>query len=235
MIKTAAVVALALSATTLTACGSSPSSATAPTSAPVVTSTPAPASADLSFYSALRPGSQADLKRQPESLRDAYDEATVTVRAKVADVRPGRTIKDLQFIVVELDAIEVLRGSPRPELGGKVLVEFPAAFLPDSSAPMVKQMRAAIPSGPAIWLLRWQGEAPPVVKPAAGKDNTVDPTMYVTVHPNAGVFGQGSNHVVAATAQRVDAGSTTAATGAQAEGEKFATLAELAAHARKSG
>lgn len=228
------VVALALLATSLSACGYSSSKAAAPSKAPTVSSKANAATDDLSFYAALRPSGNVLLKRQPESLRAAYDEATATVLAEVADVRPGRTINDLQFIVVELDTKEVLQGVLRPELGGKVLLEFPAAFLPDSTGPVIEEMRAAIPVDGAIWLIRWQGEPPIAPKPGVSKDNTVDPTMYATVHPNSGVFVQGANGVIAATAQTTDGGRTITATGAQAEGERFASLVDLAAHARNS-
>jgi hypothetical protein len=222
MSKTVAVVALALCATFLSACGQNEANTAAPTKAPTVSaqasavSSNAPASArDFSFYSPLRPGGAAvELARQPASLAAAYDEATATILAQVTDVRPGRTIKDLQFIVVELQTTEVLQGALRPELGGKVLVQFPAAFLPASTAPMVKQMLADIPG--------------------AGKDEAVDPTMYVTVHPNAGVFVQGPNRVISATTQSSEGGTPNTATGAQAEAEKLASLADLSAHARKS-
>ena len=242
MSKTFAVISLALFATSLTGCGQGVANTAAPTRAPAVSgqasafSSYAPASArDLRFYSPLRPGGAAvDLVRQPASLAAAYDEATATILAQVADVRPGRTIKDLQFIVVELQTTEVLQGALRPELRGKVLVEFPVAFLPDSTAPMVKQMLADIPKGQAVWLLRWEGEPPPTSKPGAGKDPTVDPANYHTVHPNAGVFVQGPNRVISATAQPSEDGTPNTATDAQAEAEKFASLADLAAHARKS-
>jgi hypothetical protein len=242
MSKTVAVVALALCATFLSACGQNEANTAAPTKAPTVSaqasavSSNAPASArDFSFYSPLRPGGAAvELARQPASLAAAYDEATATILAQVTDVRPGRTIKDLQFIVVELQTTEVLQGALRPELGGKVLVQFPAAFLPASTAPMVKQMLADIPKGQAVWLLRWEGEPPRAIKPGAGKDEAVDPTMYVTVHPNAGVFVQGPNRVISATTQSSEGGTPNTATGAQAEAEKLASLADLSAHARKS-
>jgi hypothetical protein len=243
MNKTFAVVALALVATSLSACGQNAATTAAPTKVAAVSAplsavvSKAPASArDLRFYSRLRPGPAALVVHPPASLAAAYDDATATILAQVVDVRPGRSIADLNFIVVELQTREVLQGALRTELRGKVLVEFPAAFLPDSTAPMVEQMLADIPKGQAVWLLRWEGEPPPVRKPGAGKgmDPSVDPTLYVTVHPNAGVFVQGASRVISATAQLWGDGTPGTATGAQAEAEEFAALADLAAHARKS-
>ena len=242
MSRTVAVVALALFATSLSACGQIDADTAAPTNTPAVSaqasavSSYAPASArDLRFYSPLCPcGPAIELTRQPVSLAAAYEEATATVLAQVVDVRPGRSIADLQFIVVELQTTEVLQGALRPELRGKVLVEFPAAVLPDSTAPMVEQMLADIPKGQAVWLLRWEGELAPHRKPGVGMDPTADPTLYVTVHPNAGVFVQGPNRVISATAQSLQGAPPETVTGAQAEAEKFAALADLAAHARKS-
>ena len=236
----AEAVALAVVATSLSACGQNAANTAAPTKVAAVSAqasavvSNAPASVrDLRFYSHLRAdGPAVELVRQPASLAAAYEEATATIVAQVTDVRTGRTILDLQHIVVELRTTEVLQGALRPELSGKVLVEFPAAFLPDSTAPMVKQMLADIPKGQAVWLLRWEGEPPAVRKPGSGKDPTVDPTKHRTVHPNVGVFVQGPKRVISATAQLSEHG--TPATDAQAEAEKLASLAELAAHARKS-
>jgi hypothetical protein len=184
---------------------------------------------DAAFFSPLRPGEGAVLTRQPASLDAAYKEATATVLAEVVDVRAGRTIKELQFAVVELRTIEILRGALRPELNGQVRVEFPLAFLPDPVQPIVDRMRASLPTSRSVWLLQWQG-APRETKPGAPRSATIDPTLYNVVHPNSGVFAQGDKAVVAVTAQAGhDDGP---ARYAQAEGERFARLSDLVAHAR---
>jgi hypothetical protein len=220
---------LAVTATALSACGqetaSSPTSGnhTSRTAQTIV------ASADLSFFEPLRPSESAILKRQPPSLKDAYREATATVLAQVADVRPGRLLKDLQWIDVELDVVEVLEGALQPELD-RVVVEFPGAFLPDSNDPMVEKMRSHLPKGASVWLLRWEAAPPPASKPGAPRSTSIDPTRYVIVHPNCGVFVQTPAGAVAATAQNDGLPSE----GAQAEGERFARLSDLASHARKN-
>lgn len=183
---------------------------------------------DLGFFAPLRPGYTALLKREPPTLAAAYDEATVTVLADVAEVRAGRLIKDLQWVVAELRVSEVLNGSLPPELNGMVLVEFDVAFLPTPLDPIIRRMRDSLPRIPAIWLLKWEGEPPPAPKPGA-ISTSVDPRFYVLVHANCGVFVQGIDGVVAATAQN-GVGSRYA----QADGERFTKLSYLAAHARTS-
>lgn len=218
---------LAVTATALSACGQE--TASSPTSGNDTSTTAQTnvVSADLRFFEPLRPGESAILKRQPASLQDAYQEATATVLAQVADVRHGRLLKDLQWIDVELDVVEVLGGALQPELD-RVVVEFPGAFLPDSNDPMVEKMRSSVPKGASVWLLRWEGAPPPATKPGAGKDTSIDRARYVIVHPNCGVFVQDRAGVVAATAQNDGFPSE----GAQAEGERFARLSDLASHAR---
>ncbi|MFG1913463.1 hypothetical protein [Micromonospora sp. NPDC048898] len=172
------------------------------------------------------------LKRQPPTLAAAYDEATATVLAEVKGVRKGRVLKDLQWVAVELRVIEVLSGNLRPELGKKVDVEFPVEFLPEPVDPVVDAMRSTLPKGPAVWLLQWEGSLATPTKPGAPSNPSVDLSMYVTVHPNTGVFIQGPQGVVAATAQEKHDGLS--ARGAEAEGQRFATVNELADHVRQN-
>ncbi|MFF5217482.1 hypothetical protein [Micromonospora sp. NPDC000442] len=152
--------------------------------------------------------------------------STATVLAEVADVRPGRTLGDLQFLDVELTVTEVLRGALRPELGGVVRVEFPAAFLPDPIEATVETMRSQLPRNPSVWLLRWQGEPAATRKPGApAEDPTADKSLYRVVHPQCGVFAQGEHGVLAATARPEPA------SGAQREAEQLHTLSDLVAKA----
>jgi hypothetical protein len=187
---------------------------------------------DLEFFEPVKPGEGVILRSQPASLAKALERSTATVVATVTGVEPGRTIHDLQFLVVELKVTEVLEGALRPELNGVVRVEFDGTFLPDPIAGKVDAMKANLPQNPSVWLLRWQGEPPPTRKPGAlAEDPTVDKTLYRLVHPNAGVFAQSKDGVVAATAQvEEEAGPPQ---GAQSEGEKFSKLSELATHLRK--
>jgi hypothetical protein len=220
---------LAVTATALPACGQQAAPSPASRNNTSTTAQTNVASTDLSFFEPLRPPESALLKRQPPSLRNAYQEATATVLAQVADVRPGRLLHDLQWIDVELDVVDVLEGALQPELG-IVVVEFPGAFLPDSDDRAVEKMRSDLPKGASVWLLRWEGAPPPAPKPGAPKSTSIDPTRYVIVHPNCGVFVETPAGVVAATAQNDGLLSE----GAQAEGERFARLSDLASHARKN-
>lgn len=186
-------------------------------------------STDLGFFDPLRLPQSAIPTREPLSLAAAYDEATVTVLADVADVRAGRLIKDLQWVVVELGVREVLNGSLPPQLNGKVLVEFAVAFLPTPIDPIVHRMRDSLPANPTIWLLRWEGEPPRAPKPGTGRSSSVDPRFYVLIHANCGVFVQGADRVVAPTAQQGPGPRY-----AQAEGERLTKLSDLVAHARSA-
>ncbi|HET6531885.1 MAG TPA: hypothetical protein VFH03_14945 [Actinoplanes sp.] len=182
---------------------------------------------DLRFFAPLRPGREAALKCEPETLEAAFAEATATVTAEVTGVQPGRTYNGLQFLEVELEVVEVLRGALRPELNGVVRVEFPATFRPDPIEPTVAAMRSQLPAGPAVWLLRWQREPPPTRKPGAPADDpSSDKSLYRVVHPNCGVFAQGARGVLAVTAR------PGIPWGAQHDGEQFRTLSELASKAR---
>ncbi len=184
---------------------------------------------DLRFYAPLRPARAAAPERPPATLEAALTEATATVVARVAGVRPGRTIGEppLRFIEVELTVIEVVRGALRPELGGVVRVEFTGASGAEPVGTTVAAMRSQLPANPAVWLLSWQGEPPANRKPGAGADDpTADTGLYRVVHPACGVFAQGEGSVVAVTAPAESAAT------AQRQGERFRTLGELVAKAR---
>ncbi|MEU7610202.1 hypothetical protein [Micromonospora sp. NPDC049204] len=184
---------------------------------------------DQPFFEALRPSEAMSMVPPPGTLEAAFAKATATVIARVAAVNIGRILHDLQFADVELHVHEVLRGSLRPELNGVVRVEFPAAFLPGDINPVLDRMRSRLPENPAVWLLRWNGEPPPTRKPGAPiQDPTADLSRYKLVHPTCGVFAQGADHVIAATAP-----SSYPAYRAQKEGEQFALLSELADRARQ--
>jgi hypothetical protein len=234
MAKFAGTIALLALATVTTGCGSS--GGTTDVAAPVNTVSASTldrySAQDLKFFEPVRPGEGAMLVRQPASLAAALKRSTATVVATVNNVKAGRIIHDLQFIEVELKVTEVIEGALRPELKGVVRVEFVGTFLPGSVDPMVDAMRANLPQNPSVWLLRWQGEPPAIRKPGApAEDATADKTLYRVVHPNSGVFTQGEDSVVAATAQdEMEAG---APQGAQLEGEKFGKLSELVTRVRK--
>ncbi|WP_328475844.1 hypothetical protein OHA21_20390 [Actinoplanes sp. NBC_00393] len=226
MIRTAAVLSVATAM--IAGCAGNQPSAPAAQPAPVVEQ--AAKHSGTGFYDALRPAESALLVPQPESLAAAYGQATATIEAEVIGVRPGRPIHDLQQIVVELKPTQVLRGALRPELKGRVEVEFPVAFVPEPIAPIVEKMKADMPEGRGVWLLRWQGAPPPAAKPRAVKSSALDPAFYSVVHPNCGVFVENEGGVESVAAQHEGGEEPIAA---QAEGQRFGKLKDLVAHARK--
>ncbi len=183
------------------------------------------------FFGVLRPGEGAALTRPPASLEAALAEATATVEAEVTAVRPGRMIHDLRFALVELKVAQVLDGGLQPELDGRVRVEFALVFAPDPVEPVIGRMRADLPRGRQVWLLRWQGAPPETAKPGAGQPRTADPQLYRTVHPTCGVLAQGAEGGVVAPLSPPGAGPRLS--GAQAEAERFTTVADLIVHIRQ--
>jgi hypothetical protein len=182
--------------------------------------------ADLAFFAALHPDGLA-LAAPPASLKAATADATAVVAAKVTGVRPTRAVADVRLVGVVLDVGEVLAGALRPETR-EVVVEFLVG-----SATMVDEdiaaLRRSLPSGAAIWFLRWQGEQPKTTKPGGARSAIGDPSLYGLVHLEA-VFAQGPRGALSATAEPVDAGES--AVGMRAEAERFGTLTQLAAHIR---
>lgn len=181
------------------------------------------------FFAVLRPGDDADLIRPFTTLTEAYAHATAVIEAEVTGVRPGRSWGEspetaLRSLFVDLRPVRVLRGALQPDL--PVSVEFGAVWAPDPLEPVVDRMNADLP-GRGVWLLRAQNEPPAERKPGAPAPSPgADPGLYWIVHPNSGVFVQGETHVEAPSAQR-----NRVTPGAQAEAERFGTLAELADHA----
>jgi hypothetical protein len=125
------------------------------------------------------------------------------VLAEVDSVRPGRVIRgdaaglDLYWVVVALKVKEVLNGALEPSLNGKTEVEFAATFDPGAINMIVEQMRTNLPTEPAIWLIKWEGEfrltkpLPPGADPAAVEAaSKLDKTKYVVTHLEVGVFAE---------------------------------------------
>lgn len=176
------------------------------------------------FFAPIRPGPAMDLKMQPPTLDQAYAEASAVVEADVVGVRAGREIGGMSSVIVTLAPARVLRGALRPDIG--VDVEFGPIFDPADVRRIAGTMDS-FPPARGVWLLRWQGEPSRQRKPGAPRISSgQDPALYRTVHPNCGVFVQGPEHVEAPSAQ-----DDTSGHGAQAEAERFTTLAELADHA----
>ncbi|SDS14766.1 hypothetical protein [Actinoplanes derwentensis] len=210
---TAAIVTVA--AVLLSAC-TSEKATVAPPVAAVPSSAPSFAGPLIGarFFEPIRPGPAMDLKRQPATLKEAYAEATAVIEADVTGVRVGRTIGDMSTVIVTLRPARVLRGALRPQIPAEV--EFGPLFDPKDVA-RVADLMDSFPPARGVWLLRWQGQ---------GQRRPADPKLYHVVHPNCGIFVQDAGHVRAPAAQ-----DDTSGYGAQAEAERFATLAELADHA----
>lgn len=220
-------VTLAVAAVLLSACAAP---AAAPAAAPSAEATLHGSSGGQAFFDELRPGQAVTLKGQPRTLREAYAETTAVVEAHVTGVRPGRTLGEpgMSSILVDLRPSRVLRGALRPELPS-VTVEFGVLWDPTVIDGKVRRMRADLPDQPGVWLLRWQGEVPEDRKPGVPPSRTEDPALYRTIHPNCGVFVQRGARVEAPGSQDVGRPRD-----AQAEAERFPTLAALADHAVSS-
>jgi hypothetical protein len=187
---------------------------------------------DLSFFEPMRLPEAASGFEPPDTLDRAYKATSVTVLANVKNVRPGRTIKgdagELQWVVVELDVVEVLNGELEPTLNGKTEVEFAANWAPEPVDPVVQHMRANLPSEPSVWLLLWEGGSRGLRPGVKVSDLNVDTTKYVVANLEIGVFAEENGVLVSATAQE---GSPSR--GARKQAEDLATVEALAEHARK--
>ncbi|MEV0899825.1 hypothetical protein [Actinoplanes sp. NPDC049802] len=232
---------LAMAAALLVSCSEQPIIDYEPTPGPPASPVPGPPAADApvhppageGFFSVLRPGSQADLVSPPDSLRAAYAEATAVIEADVAAVHaePSRGEPALVTVIIELRPVRVLRGALQSGVSG-TRIRLLVGRDGDRADELEEQMRGDLPAR-GIWLLRWQGKPPDRRKPGAPSFSPAEnPAHYRTIHPECGIFVQGAEHVVAPAARDLEG---LPPRGAQAEAERFATLDELAAHARAPG
>lgn len=194
------------------------------------------------FWDALSPKEEGGSQlAPPATLAEAYDEATATVTAEVTGVQPGRVIRgeagDLYWVVVQLKVNEVLNGQLEPRLNGKTEVEFAAAWDPDAVDTIVDGMRETLPTGQAIWLIKWEGESkltkplPPGADPAAYEahlNSVMDKTKYVMVHPDVGAITEDAGKVVSLTTSWED----TSPRGALAEAQQLGSIEAVVQHAR---
>jgi hypothetical protein len=192
------------------------------------------------FWDVLSPrGEGGSQIAPPATLAEAYDDATATVAAEVTGVRPGRVIRgeagDLYWVVVALKVNEVLNGQLEPSLNGKTEMEFAAAWDPGTVDTIVDGMRETLPTGQAIWLIKWEGEfkltkpLPPGADPAAF-DSSMDKTKYVMVHPDVGAITEDAGRVVSLTAWE-----GTSPRGALAEAQQLGSIEAVVQHARNHG
>lgn len=171
------------------------------------------------------------------SLREAYRAAGVVVVAEVTGVRVTRTVGDgspdaLTYVGVVLRPVEVLRGAPRA--AGDIVVEFPG----DEAT-----VRASLPRGYGVWLLRNKGDLPPGVTPKPGAPPR-DEGAYYRLVSSQGLFVQGATHVVNPVRERATPEAGTPSYDPEAAGprdpvareaEAFPTLSALVRHLRLLG
>ncbi|HEV2890852.1 MAG TPA: hypothetical protein VGX28_10810 [Frankiaceae bacterium] len=207
---------------------------------------PAVAAADLDrydtaaapFFARLAGAPGASEAERYGSLRDAYRSAGVVLVAEVTGVRATRSLPEgsrdaVSYVGVVLRPVEVLRGGLR-EPGAEVVVE----FMGDAEA-----VRASMPTGYGVWLLRNKGDLPPGVVPKPGAP-ALDESAYYRLVSSQGLFVQGATHVVNPVRERAtpEAGGTgidPEATGPRdpvaREAEAFPALSALVAHLRQAG
>ena len=147
--------------------------------------------ADLAFYEAFSypEGAQTEVYT---SLGDALSGATAVVLAQVTDVRVTRLVgpspaEALPYVGVTIRPIEVLGGSLPAHHSSALTVEFV------SVAGDVDDLRAKLPGGHAVWVLRNKSELPAGV--AKGAIPT-DEREYYRLVSSQGLFVQGERHVV---------------------------------------
>lgn len=172
-----------------------------------------------------------------ETLDEALGSATAVVVAQVTGVRVTRLVGEtpedaLPYMGVSLRPIEVLRGALPPAHTGSLTVEFVAP------AGSVAELRAMLPSGYAVWVLRNKAE-----RPARGNGKPVPATErdFYRLVSSQTLFVQGETHVVnplePVEGPEIPLGDDSDHGAARrdpvvAGAEAYASLSSLAAHAR---
>jgi len=193
--------------------------------------------ATVRFFAAFRYPEATELEYY-NSLEDAVAGATVVVLGRVRAVAVTRTVgatgaDAVPYIGVTVEPVEVLRGSLPAAHARTLTVEFMGA------SASTDDLRASLPDGYAIWVLRNKATLPAGVV-AKGPLPTNERDYYRLVS-SQGLFVQGESHVV----NPLDHGDTPeiAMPGQAAHGparrdpvtegvERYATLSSLAAYAR---
>ena len=191
----------------LAGCGNGPEAATAgvvavgsPGAVPA-TDIDAYIATDAAFFAQLGVGEGALLARPPATLRDATQESTAVVTARVGDVQPSRTVGGMALLGVELVDLTIVSGALEEPAAPSVIVEF-VSLGPANVGEKAASMRAQRPQGMSLWFLRWHGTPPPSRKPDAPPwpaPESFDPRLYGLVHLY-GVLIQGADRVQAPTA-----------------------------------
>lgn len=175
----------------------------------------------------------------PRDLAEGVDVSTTVLVAEIVDVRAtrvlvGETENDrLEMLGLVLRPAEVVHGQLLNQQN-EVVVEFLVAIDRDKA---IAAMRPALPQGLAVWFLNEAdiGELQVVDdEPAAAAEQ-----YYNVIHLQAGVFVQGSGHVVAGPWQGEpveprEPGEAVApeVQSMRTEAASFATLDDLVVHLR---
>jgi hypothetical protein len=191
---------------------------------------------EASFFATIVPSGTAssDIEHY-DDLDVAVKTSSVVVVATVSDVFTTRHIGDereggIDYTGVVLRPSEVLRGSLPDEHAQKIVVEF-IAVTP------AEDLKARLPRGDSIWLLRRKGDSPATPQVEASSSEG----QYYRVISSQGLFIQGNNHVINPISESPGPGiGESAQTSGRRKGqdkvsdraEEFKTLSELADHVR---
>lgn len=188
------------------------------------------------FFARLAPRGGASEVERYASLRDAFDGAGLVVVAEVTGVRATRSVPAagpdaVPYVGVVLRPVEVLHGAPRD----------PAADLVVEFAGDEESVRAALPAGYGVFLLRNKADLPPGVMPKPGAPSRADDAAYYRLVSSQGLFVQGATHVVNPVRERatpeagaplVDPELAGPRDPVAREAEAFPTLSALVAYLR---
>jgi hypothetical protein len=191
---------------------------------------------DVKFFNALQvPG--ALMAPAPPSIAEGVRWASVVVLADIEDVRYTRTIgsgaEAQQMLGLVLRPSEVLQGKLEPSLK-EVVVEF-MTFPEQSTGDPLKELRASLPQGKAVYFLRWKGQLPPWAKPKPGAPS-IRPeakSFYDLIHLDGGILMQGQDTVVAPTVEDHGRGKAGGRSTLRKEAEKFQRMSDFVAEVRK--
>ena len=181
------------------------------------------------FLAKFSPGEEGYLLQPPESLRKAVKQSTVVLVAEIEDILPaytkaedaaaGHTFPGLNYAYLRLKPTSILAGQLQPGLSTVDV----ALCCPD--ADKLASLKAALPSGQAIYFLRFAATA---VAEESGHAPTVEDLHSYTLTHFATVFVQDSDHVRAPMLPDLPERSN-----AKTEGQGFKKLSDVAQRSRE--
>lgn len=155
---------------------------------------------DASFYDPLAWGQFMEAEWFG-SVEEAARSASVVVVAEVTDVYVATKTdgveddpSDMYNLGIDLRPIEVVKGELPPKYRERLTVDRPLAGTETPVDQLVEEMRANLPAGPAVWMLRNETE---FIKAMKGREPTVSeargPDYWLV--SSQGLFIQGVQHV----------------------------------------